>query len=230
MDALAPIVTLHACSGAIALASFWCAAVLRKGSPRHRLAGRLHLLGMLGVILTGIPMAAHYLVVGRGAWAAFFTQLLVLVSTSSWLGWRAIRDRDDARRYLGPAYRVLEVLNPLVALAVLAIGITRGLPLLIGFPVVGLLVGFDLWNRRRQIPHERRWWLREHYGAMIGNGAATHIAFLAIGLPRVAPELVGGPVYYAAWFAPLGVALAVRIWLDRRHAIPAVPARVPATP
>ena len=32
MDALAPIVTLHACSGAIALASFWCAAVLRKGS------------------------------------------------------------------------------------------------------------------------------------------------------------------------------------------------------
>lgn len=215
---IAPVIATHGFAGAVALLSFWCAAALRKGSPRHRLAGRVHLWAMLAVLATAVPLALHHLLQGRGAWAAFFAYLAVLLATSTWTGWRAVRDRGDMARYLGPVYRVLEVLNPLTAAAVLAIGLGRGMPLLAGFSVVGFLVGFDLWKRRREIPHERSWWVREHYGAMVGNGIAAHTAFLAIGVPRLLPALADGPAYYLAWFAPLAVGIAVRIWLDRRHA------------
>ena len=48
-----------------------------------------------------------------------------------------------------------------------------------------------------------RWWLAEHYGAMLGNGVATHVAFLSIGLPRLLPAIDGDALHYLGWFAPL---------------------------
>ena len=56
----------------------------------------------------------------------------------------------------------------------------------------------------------------EHYNAMIGNGVAVHIAFLGIGLPRLLPMLGGATLQQLAWFGPLAVALAAKLWADRR--------------
>ena len=51
---------------------------------------------------------------------------------------------------------------------------------------------------------------------MIGNGIATHIAFLAIGLPRVLPQLAGSTLQTLAWLAPLAIGLVVQLVLERR--------------
>ena len=56
----------------------------------------------------------------------------------------------------------------------------------------------------------------EHYTAMLGNGVATHIAFLGIGLPRLLPAVDGTALHYAAWFGPLGAAVIAKWLLDRR--------------
>ena len=47
----------HVADGAVALVTFWSAALLRKGSPLHRRAGQVYLLAMLGMVVTGVPMA-----------------------------------------------------------------------------------------------------------------------------------------------------------------------------
>src|SRR5690606_11875673 len=216
MPGYASFLALHIAAGTVALAGFWLAAALRKGSPRHRLAGRVYLLAMVLVVATGVPLTLQFLLDGRTTFGAFLAYLRLLVSTTVWLAWRAIRDRADPARYLGRAYHVLAVANPAAGLAMLWLGLDRGQPLLAGFSLVGILIGADMLRRRRIIPTQPRWWMEEHYGAMVGNGAATHIAFLAIGLPRLLPVLQGPAWFYLAWFGPVVLSVVATVWRARR--------------
>ena len=217
MNAYDLIVTAHVASGTVALATFWLSAALRKGSPLHVWVGRAYLLSMCGVVVSALPMVVQRVVDGRGVAAVFLGYLVVLVTTTVWLAWRAIRDKADPARYLGSVYSALMVANPVAGLAVLAAGVQAGQPLLMGFSLIGILIGSDMWRRRRVIPAQPRWWMQEHYAAMVGNGAATHIAFLAIGLPRLLPDVASGALFYTAWFAPVLLSIAAKAWLDRRY-------------
>lgn len=219
-------VSLHVAAGTLALVTFWIAASLRKGSPRHRLVGRVYLLAMLAVIVTALPLVTQRALDGNLAGASFLGYLVVLVSTTVWLAWRAIRDKQQPARYLGGVYQVLAVINPLAGLWVLGVGVWYGQPLLIGFSLIGVVVGVDMFRRRRVIPTQPRWWIEEHYGAMLGNGAATHIAFFALGLPRLLPAVSGSALFYAAWFVPVLLSIAAKVWLDRKYRI-VVPTKTP---
>ncbi|QNP39386.1 hypothetical protein [Lysobacter solisilvae (ex Woo and Kim 2020)] len=220
MTAYQMLVACHVGIGVIALASFWSAAFLRKGSPLHRRAGQLFLLAMCGILATGLPMAAYaWLVRERPVGAAFLAYLLVITAAGMWSAWRAIRDKHDVARYTGPVYVALAWLSLLSGLGVLVLGLRVGSPLLTGFSAVGLFAGGDMLRKRMQrerLAARPRWWLVEHYTAMLGNGIATHIAFLGIGLPRLLPGVDGTALHYTAWFAPLAVAIAAKLLLDRR--------------
>ena len=63
---------------------------------------------------------------------------------------------------------------------------------------------------------------------MLGNGVATHIAFLGLGLPRLLPMVDGTALHYVAWFGPLLVAVFAKPLLDRRFAPKPRPASRPA--
>lgn len=214
------LVAVHAGIGAIALASFWSAAFLRKGSPLHRRAGQVFLLAMTGIIASGVPMAVYiWLVRDRPVIAAFLAYLLVITATGIWGSWRAIRDKQNVVRYTGPVFVALAGLSLLSGLGVLALGLRVGAPLLSGFSVVGVFTGLTMLHKRRhrdRLAARPRWWLIEHYTAMLGNGVATHIAFLSIGLPRLLPGIDGTVLHYSAWFAPLLVAIGMKLVLDRR--------------
>jgi len=92
----------------------------------------------------------------------------------------------------------------------------------VAFSLVGLLGGFGMLRFARQAPTNPRWWMQEHLGAMIGNGVATHIAFLGIGLPKILPMLAGPTLQNLSWLAPLAMAVLARIWLGRKY-LPAAP-------
>jgi hypothetical protein len=217
MESTDLVLRLHGAAGALALVAFWTAAALRKGGPRHRLAGRVHQWAMLAVIATAAVLFGDRVAGGHLVGASFLGYLLVLIVTTTWLGWRAPRDRHRPQAYLGRTYRVLTVLNPLAATFVLGLGLVRGVPLLAAFSIVGLLVGADMWRRRAQIPGEARWWVREHYTAMLGSGAALHVAFVAAGLPRLLPGIERSPWYVAGWLLPVASSVLAQVWLDRRH-------------
>lgn len=223
MEVLSAFALPHVAAGTVALLTFWTTAALRKGSRPHRLVGRVYLLAMAVVVVTGVPLTVARALDGQTVGATFLAYLLLLVSTSVWLSWRAIRDRASATRYFGRMHAALAIANPLAGFGVLALGLSVGSTLLTGFSLVGVFTGFDMWRRRRVMPARPNWWLQEHYGAMVANGAATHVAFLALGLPRLLPEVVGSAAYLAGWFLPVVLAVVATTWLDRRHARPQRP-------
>lgn len=208
---------LHLVAGALALLAFWTAALARKGSRPHVLAGRVYLLAMLGIIVSGIPLVAGFAFGGKPVMASFFGFLLLLVSWTCWCAWRAVRDRRHPERYAGPVYWTLSVLVLAGGLAIIALGVARSGVILVVFGLIGVLAGGGALRVRRRMQNNPRWWLKEHYGAMIGNGVATHVAFMSIGLRALLPGMDGVTLTYFAWFGPLTVALAAGWWLDRRY-------------
>ena len=219
MSAYSILALLHAGLGTLALLSFWTAGLSRKGSPLHRAAGKLYLLAMGALLAVAVPMSAVVLVQRSQVGGAFLLYLLVITVTSVWLSWRAIRDKRDWARYTGPVYRALMWLNLAGALAIAAIGLllAKNMQLIIvAFAGIGLFSFVSMRRFARTPPDDPRWWLREHLNAMLGNGVATHIAFLGIGLPKVLPMLAGPTLQNLAWLGPLVVAFVAGSYLTRK--------------
>lgn len=225
-SAYALVKYLHIAVGALALAGFWSAGLARKGGDWHRRAGRLFLLAMSAIVATAVPMTLYAWLAGKPVTAAFLGYLIVITATGTWTSWRAIADKRDVHRYTGPVFTALAWLSLGSGVAMLGLGLRIGAPLFIGFSSIGLYIGWDMLRKRRQrelLAQRPRWWLIEHYTAMIGNGIAVHIAFLGIGLPRLLPAIDGAALHYLAWFGPLVTAIAAKQWADRRWGRP--PAR-----
>lgn len=216
------IATVHASVGAVALVAFWTAAFARKGTALHRRIGQTYLMAMAGILLTGSAMALGKWLQGKPVAAAFLGYLLLITATAVWSTWRAVRDRHDVARYTGPVFVGLGVASFAAGAGVLALGLQTGVPLLVGFSTVGLVVGVDMVRKRlhrARLARQPLWWRREHYTAMLGNAVATHIAFLVIGLPKLLPAVNGSALYYAAWFGPLVLAVGAKAWLDHKYRV-----------
>jgi hypothetical protein len=219
MSAYSILALLHAGLGTLALLAFWTAGLSRKGGPLHRAAGKLYLLAMSALLAVAVPMSGVVLVQRSQVGGAFLLYLLVITVTAVWLSWRAIRDKRDWARYTGPVYRGLMWLNLVSALAIAAIGLllAKNMQLIIvAFAGIGLFSFVSMRRFARARPDDPRWWLREHLNAMLGNGVATHIAFLSIGLPKVLPMLAGPTLQNLAWLGPLVVAFVAGSYLTRK--------------
>ncbi|WP_460891002.1 hypothetical protein, partial [Ramlibacter alkalitolerans] len=82
----------------------------------------------------------------------------------------------------------------------------------------GIIVGGQMLWRAWKPLAEAKWWLREHIGAMLGCGVATHIAFLGIGIRRLTDALgVQVDLGLVAWFAPVAVSFLAGFWLERKY-------------
>ena len=210
----------HAFVGTVALATFWTAAFAKKGSTLHRSVGRIYLLAMLGVLFTAIPLALSQALKGQWVGATFLGYLVVLVGHSCRTAWTAIRFKHDFARFTGTGFRISAALLGATGLAVTVLGLVHGSVLLIIFGLIGPLGAWGARSLLRNGPQTPRWWLKEHYGAMIANGVATHIAFLQIGLMRLVPELGSGMIQHLAWFGPLALSFVAGWWLNRRYMRP----------
>jgi hypothetical protein len=217
------VLSLHGLLGALALVTFWLAGLTRKGSPVHRAAGKVYLAAMVVLLVSAVPLALRILLTKSLVAGAFLLYLEVITITTVWNSWRAIRDKRDWKRYTGPVHRTLAWLNVGSGAAILVLGFVAGGSLryiLVGFSLIGLLAGRGMLRFARAAPTEPKWWLREHFGAMLGNGVATHIAFLSIGLPKLLPSLAGPVMHNVAWLGPLAVAVVARWLLDRKYMKP----------
>lgn len=221
---------VHIVFGGIALLCFWMAAMLRKGSTRHRRVGDVFLLAMLGVIGSGVPLVHALLVRGHAVSALFLGYLLVLVGQSCWVAWRAVRDRHDPTRFYGPVYWLLTALCALGGAGIVVLGVAEDAVILLAFGGVGLVIGYEAvrgWRRWRDGRAAAAWWVREHYSAILGAGIATHIAFLGVGLRNALPFIDPQLRLHLAWLAPLAAGIVASIYLDRRYGRGAVGRFVP---
>lgn len=219
MSVYSLLLFVHVGLGTVALVTFWTAGLSRKGSPVHRAAGKVYLLAMTGLLAAAVPMSV--VVFNRfPVFGSFLFYLLVITGTAVWTSWRAIRDKGDWARYTGPVYRMLKWLNLASGLAIAFIGIlfaTRMQVVIVAFSLVGIAIFFQMQRFSRQPPDDPRWWLRQHLEAMLGNGVATHIAFLSIGLPKVLPMLAGPTLQNLAWLGPLAASFIAGTFLTRKY-------------
>ncbi|TVQ41730.1 MAG: hypothetical protein EA370_01185 [Wenzhouxiangella sp.] len=206
----------HAWLGGLALISYWFAALAGKGSGAHRLAGRVFLLAMVGVVLTALPLSVATWLNGHVIWAVFLAYLVVLVSVNCLNAWRAVRHRNSFEHFANGCFRAGAIVLGLAGLATVALGLIHGAILLIAFGAIGPLAAWQSLRLSRRGPSDGRWWLRSHYGAMIGNGVATHIAFFQIGLARLFADLGMAMIVNIAWLGPLVVGALIGYLLDRR--------------
>lgn len=208
---------LHLGLGLAALLSYWVAALARKGSAPHKLAGKIYVLVMVGLLLPAIPLTVRIMLTRSSVFGWFLFYLLLITVTALWQGWFAVRNKRDFPRYVGRAFRSLAWANIAAGLAILGLGIASRQPIFIGFSAVGLIGGRGMLSLARKGPTHPRWWMEQHLGAMLGCGVATHIAFLSIGLPKLLPSLAGPGLQNLAWLGPLAAALLARVWLGRKY-------------
>ncbi len=207
----------HIAAGMIALVTFWTAAVMRKGTARHRAIGRVYMSAMIGIMVSALPLAAAAFQAGAPVKGGFLLYLVLITGTGCLLAWRAIRMRQSVAAYTGGLYRPVAWLNVVAGAGILVLGIRYDAPLLYGMAIVGLVGGPAMLRFASRPPTDRGWWLARHYGGIIGCGVATHIAFLNIGLQRVVPGDFSAAAQYVAWFGPLLAAVIAGRWLDDRY-------------
>jgi hypothetical protein len=217
MDARKIELIAHLIPGMVALLTYWVAALARKGSVPHRLAGKAYLLAMVALLVPAIPLSWRALLYFDRGFGVFLFYLLLITATALWQGWTSIRHKRDFARYTGPGFRALAWANLLAGVGVLGLGVALRQPIFIGFSLPGLLGGRSMLRLARSGPAHPRWWMGEHLGAMLACGVATHISFLSIGLPRLLPSLAGEGMRVFAWLAPLAVALVMQRWLSRKY-------------
>jgi hypothetical protein len=217
MILLPAIVAAHVAAGSVALAAYWTAGFAKKGSPLHRRAGQVFLLAMAAIVASGAPLALNALLTGHENAAAFLGYLLLLVAQGCWSAWRAVRDRKSPPRYFSPVFWTLTGAVVLAGAGMIALGVSIGQPIFAVFGGVGGLVGLGAMRARRRADTDPIWWLREHYGAMIGNGVATHIAFFGIGARKLLPHADPVLLQNFAWFTPLACAAVAGWWIGRKY-------------
>lgn len=219
-SAYSSLLLVHGLCGLIALITYWSAAIAKKGSPLHLRVGKIYMLAMLGIVITAVPMAIIIAMRGQTGIATFLAYLVLITSTAMWLGRRAIKRKRDQDAFRDNAYLSVAILNLVASMVVFSVGFKLSQSLLMGFSVVGTISGIQMLTRRAKPLLSMRWWLREHYAAMIGCGVATHIAFLSIGLNRLIRVVgVDPPSWYnlIAWFLPLSLSFVVGAWLNRKY-------------
>ena len=211
------IVFGHIVAGAVALVLFWCAALSRKGSPFHKRSGRIYLMAMVAVIITAVPLSIALFARGQPVIGTFMAYLVVLVSLTCRNSWQAVQCKRNFDAYTGAGLKLLATAAGLAGLIVLAGGLYTGIPVLVGFGMIGPMLAWRSWKLIRNGPEGPGWWLSEHFGNMIGNGVATHIAFLQVGMVRLLPDLDLGIVQNLGWFGPLAAGAIAGIWLTKRY-------------
>ena len=214
------LVSAHGLVGLVALVTFWLAAAAKKGSPLHLRTGKVYMIAMIGIILTATPMATIIALRGHALNALFLFYLSIITATGVWQGWRAVKRKRDQAAYRSGPYAAIAVLNLLAAVTVFVAGQRGGNVLLMAFSAIGAINGVQMLVRRARPLAETRWWLREHFGAMIGCGVATHVAFLSIGLNRlIAAAGLHAPSWFGmvGWFLPLALSIVVGIRLNRKY-------------
>ena len=217
---------LHSAIGTIALVSFWTAALAPKGGPRHRAAGKVYLLALVGVMAMSTLMVAGRALRGDAGMAIFLAFLISLVGTASWLMWFSIRYRRDADRLLGSTYRGLASSLIVTGLALFALGVFRRGPMMMLLSLLGVGFGANMW--RLALAHRRdgKWWLAHHMNGAMLNFIATHDSFVALGIGSVIHELHRPVPRMLVAASVITIGITLRVILGRRARVDAPAARV----
>mgnify|MGYP001017152630 CR=1 FL=1 len=220
MDLFESARLVHMALGTIVLASFWGAALARKGSPLHRRFGRAYVLAMAALLAATLVIAAGSVLAGNPMRGVFNVYVTLISVASVWMAWSSVAHRDEFARYRGWPYKLicfaLGGYGLFLLTAVPKMGAPARMAMVTAFAALGLVIaGAMAWRLARGNDHAR-WWLSEHLTAMSINFAATHASFSILALSAVFPALREPWTRTAILVAWMTSALVVRVWAGQR--------------
>lgn len=220
MDLFESARVAHIAVGTVVLASFWGAALARKGSVPHRRFGRVYVFSMTVLLAATLLLATGSAMAGDPMRAVFNLYVSLISVASVWMAWSSIAYRADFARYRGWPYKLICFALGGYGLFLLAIVPKMGIParmaMVTAFSVLGLsIAGAMAWRLMRGANHAR-WWLSEHLTAMSINFAATHASFSILALSAVFPAFKEPWTRTAILVSWMTSALVVRLWAGKR--------------
>jgi len=227
----------HIIAGAVGLLSMLAPLLARKGGRLHRRAGWVFVVSMGLASLTGLVIAALWLVAPLEArpprtpldpaaqaryveqlrtMSLFFGFIAVLVASSLWQGLVALRQRRGTIAWGNPVDRVLAVLTTGLGALLMVVGTVDVNLLLLGFGVLGVSSGIADLRFYARRSHDPRAWMQRHLQAMIGGATAATTAFTVQFVGRTLAEAGHGGWMLVCWGLPpaLGM-LASHLWTRR---------------
>lgn len=232
------LVNTHILFGAAALVLFWIPVLAKKGSALHVGAGRYYSTAMyvvsvsafiasvlvladpIGVRRPGLEIdgdEALELAESIRLGSLFLLMLSVLVFSSVRHGLAALRERKKPGILRTPWHRGMIVVLGLLGAGIGAMGISRGLILLMIFGVISIAASIGMF--RESLPERLTASERTiaHLGGMIGSGIGAYTAFFAFGGARFLAELLPGQWQALSWvIAPIVGTIAISR-LSRRY-------------
>lgn len=230
-------VLLHATAGGVGLVTMLVPLLARKGGRWHRRMGWVFTLAMAIVAITGVAIAAAWLLDPLGAkppgrvldlaaqarYAAtlreagvFFGFIAVLVGSAAWNGVVATRQRRGTIAWGNPIDLAFAWGVTGLAAVLLVVGVAEGQPLFMafgGFGLVGGVADLRFFRSRRDQPGE---WLRRHLQAMLGGATAATTAFTVQVVGRMLDDRGFGEWMLVAWLLPVVVGTGLSVWWSRR--------------
>lgn len=230
-------VLLHATAGGVGLVTMLVPLLARKGGRLHRRAGWVFAVAMAIVAVTGIGIAAAWLLDPLGAKpparaldaeaaaryaevlrraGVFFGFIAVLVGSSAWSGVVATRQRRGAIAWGNPIDLGLAWTVTGLGAVLVAVGVAWGQPLFIAFGGLGLVSGVSDLRFFRRAKQEPGAWLRRHLQAMLGGATAATTAFTVQVVGRMLDDAGFGEWMLAAWLVPVTAGTGLSVWWSRR--------------
>jgi len=209
--------TLHVSIGLITLATFWIAALARKGSVLHRRAGAIYLVSLIAILVTAGLMLLSRLRQGHASSAVWIGFLIIFLGTSAWLAWSSIRRRQNVTLLTGRVYKTLASLNLGAGVLMVGLFFVARFPLILVLSSVGFVMGTAMWRLVLRGPRDRRWWLEQHMNAAAINFAATHDSFVSLAVGSVIPVLREPWPRALIAVSVLVLALVLRVWMGRLY-------------
>ena len=219
--AFEPSYLTHIAIGTLAVLLYWVALGSRKGSPRHRQAGRRFLWATAAVLAT----VGALLFGGSRTFAApevvQFCYLVLCVVTVASTGFLALKRRDSLVRFRGTSFRALGVTAFAAGALLLAIGVHGALLMPAVFSVIGLVFGGAMirfaWFT--PVPHPN-WPMIWHLNAMCLLFNAVHGTALAVIWKLLFAPGAGHEVNAIFQVGTMAVALGLRIHFGTRVGAP----------
>ena len=172
------VIDWHAAIAVFAIIAFWTAALTKKGSPIHRLAGKFYFAIVVVILISVIPMMVIAIQSQNYKQLILLGYLSLLVITASYVALQAIRKRKSVTAYHNWVFKILGSALSLYSLSILTIGLMNASFLTIVFSSVGITLGASMWGSLLKKVQTPAWHLRQHMNGIAVNFAATHGSIL----------------------------------------------------
>lgn len=211
------VLQIHMVIGAVALISFWIAALARKGGRIHRTAGKVYFVSILMILASVIPMIVMNYQRNDYSGALGLAFLFVMTFTATWIARRSISCKRDITSYKSFFFYGLASFLTLFGIVILVISIFAGAFLYGFFALTGLTLAGSMWHQVIDRPVKRNWYLSQHLNGVALLFAATHGSFLRFGLTKLMPVIPDTPQFNTiSQTSMILLALLLRVIIGRR--------------